>query len=145
MFLPKFFLLNLFMLVELCIVSSFTYGIRPNQQQIQIINEDISSPIEMISKRAFDRVDVSTFDFNKRFNDFDDNTSPLGKLFIPSFKQQKITKNPRLIQNPSNYMTRKEQNLAKSSYFSSSLRKRPVARIYGFGIFGPLKLKRSFN
>uniref|UniRef100_A0A914NCS2 Uncharacterized protein n=1 Tax=Meloidogyne incognita TaxID=6306 RepID=A0A914NCS2_MELIC len=94
------FLLNLFIiLAEFCIVSSFTHNIRPNyyhQQQIQPINEDISIPL--VSKKAFDRVDVSTFDFNKRFNDLEDNTSPLGKLFIPSpSNQQKLTKNPRHI------------------------------------------------
>ncbi|CAK5081544.1 unnamed protein product [Meloidogyne enterolobii] len=139
------FLLNLFLiLVEFCTVSSFTHNIRPNyyhQQQIQPINEDISIPL--VSKKAFDRVDVSTFDFNKRFNDLEDNTSPLGKLFIPSpSKQQKLTKNPRHI-NSSIYGLRRQINLLKTSYLSSSPRKRPVARIYGFGIFGPLKLKRN--
>ncbi|KAF7637786.1 hypothetical protein Mgra_00002760 [Meloidogyne graminicola] len=137
MFLLGFFLMNLFLLAEIFLFISFVNGIKSNQQQIQIFSKDNFNPIEIISKRAFDRVDVSTFDFNKRFNDIEDNLSPLGKLFVSSKQIQQLNKSSNKIKLPI-YETKIKQLLTESSYLNN-LKRQPSSRIYGFGIFSRLK------
>ena len=91
--------------------------------------DSLSEEIQTIptSKRAFDRLDVSTFDFNKRFNEIEDE-SPLAKLVIGQKLPSTLAK-----------VTQQKGIRSKSR---SAARKKPIARVHGFGFFGPMRFRK---